>query len=161
MYRAASRRNKNWLCGLLLLVSTSAAASETDAPCYDKAGTQQELNQCAASELGAADRALNEVYEQVLREYRTDPSFVAKLKLAQRAWVHFRDAEMEALFPEADKQRAYGTVFPMCSAQSMTQLTKQRTEDLRRWLKGREEGDLCSGSIRMRPQSNVPLQPTP
>ena len=127
---------KRWLYGLLILLSTSAGASDKSAPCYDKAGTQSELNQCAASELGAADRVLNEVYEQVLREYRTDPSFTDKLKLAQQAWVRFRDAEMEAMFPETDKQRAYGTVFPMCSGQWRTQLTQQRTEDLRRWLKG-------------------------
>jgi uncharacterized protein YecT (DUF1311 family) len=149
------------LCGLLVVLATTAYAGDQKPPCYNTAQTQYELNTCAGSEFAAADQTLNEVYEQVLRQYRTDRPFIEKFKVAQRAWLRFRDAEMEALFPKADEQGEYGSVFPMCFAQWKSQLTHERTDQLRRWLKGGEEGDACRGSIRRRPESNPPSQPTP
>jgi uncharacterized protein YecT (DUF1311 family) len=114
------------------------------------AQSQAEMNQDACRQYKNADTDLNKVYNQILSEYKADTAFVPKLKAAQRAWLAFRDAQMEALYPEPDKQMAYGSVFPMCHCTALTRLTKQRTQELRQWLKGESEGDVCSGSIKIK-----------
>lgn len=123
---------------LLMLLPTSILAQ-----------TQAEIDRKACDEYRRADAELNRVYQQVLTEYKTDSLFVDKLRGAQRAWLRYRDAQLEALYPARDPQRAYGSVYPMCRCQALTALTLERTEVLRRWIMGVEEGDVCSGSIRI------------
>src|SRR5271154_5493364 len=77
-----------------------------------QAQTQTELDEQACGQFHKADVALNETYSKILKEYAKDPQFVAKLKPAQRAWVAFRDAELEALYPKDNKPAEYGTVYP-------------------------------------------------
>lgn len=113
------------------------------------AQTQGEMNQEACDDYKKADAELNKVYQQVLTEYRADTLFVSKMKNAQRAWVAYRDAHLESVFPAADP-REYGSVYPMCRCTALTEITKKRTAELRRWVVGVKEGDVCAGSVKMR-----------
>lgn len=110
--------------------------------------TQFIMNQDADKEFKKADKELNTIYNRILQEYKSDQKFLSKLKVAQKAWIKFRDAEMDALFPEEDKQFQYGSVFPMCWSMSLTKLTKERTKKLKIWTTGIEEGEACNGSIK-------------
>jgi uncharacterized protein YecT (DUF1311 family) len=38
---------------------------------------------------------------------------VAKIKAAERAWITYRDAYMDATYPAKDKQAEYGPIYPM------------------------------------------------
>ena len=134
-------RKAGWIWQLLLIAFTSISAL---------AQTQAEMDREACNEYRKADVELNRVYQQVLGEYKADGLFVEKLRGAQRAWVVYRDAQMEALYPARDPQRAYGSVHRMCRCQALTELTLQRVEELRRWVMGVEAGDVCAGSIRIR-----------
>lgn len=99
----------------------------------------------------ATDVRLNKVYGQILQEYKTDTLFIKRLKEAQRAWLHFRDAQLEARFPTAkksDKNAEYGSIYSECACFEMNELTKQRIAQLEAWLKGTEEGDVCGGSYK-------------
>lgn len=107
--------------------------------------TQLEMNTDACAEYKKADEKINTLYQQVLREHKDDPLFTARFKEAQRAWLKFRDAELSAIYPAADKQREYGSVYPMCSCLEQTSLVNQRIEQLSGWLAA-EEGDVCRGS---------------
>jgi uncharacterized protein YecT (DUF1311 family) len=98
-----------------------------------------------------ADQKLNAVYREVLRSYADDPTFVKRLKAAQRAWLAFRDAELAALYPRAQEPGYYGSIYPACFATAKADLTKRRAEELRRWLDGVAEGDVCAGSVRTKP----------
>ncbi|HET6419598.1 MAG TPA: lysozyme inhibitor LprI family protein [Geobacteraceae bacterium] len=89
---------------LFLTTLTTPAYGAKKKTCYDTAQTQYELNVCAASELKKADYELNRVYKEILKRYAGDRVFISRLKEAQRAWVSFRDAELEAIFPAAEKQ---------------------------------------------------------
>lgn len=109
------------------------------------AQTQQELNDGACAEYRKVDAQLNETYQAILRKKGDDAVFLAALKKAQRAWIAFRDAELEAVYPEEDKRVHYGSVYTMCSCSLATELTQQRVEQLTTWLTA-EEGDVCSGS---------------
>jgi uncharacterized protein YecT (DUF1311 family) len=127
---------------LLLAIFTS-----NDNPGFQaQTGLRSEL----CSQYNQANSELNKVYQQILREYGKDALFIQKLKAAQRAWLIFRDAHVESLYPEKDKLSAYGTVYRDCFCQSMAELTSKRTEQLRRWIEGWKEGEVCAGSVKIK-----------
>ena len=127
----------------LLAVVTLALA--TTAPV---AQTQSNMSQDACAQYKKADQALNATYAKVLKDYTRDPQFLAKLKQAQRAWIAFRDAHLEASFPETDKQAEYGSACPTCRCNVLTELTEQREKELKVWADGIPEGDVCNGSVK-------------
>ncbi|NJO56647.1 MAG: DUF1311 domain-containing protein [Rhodospirillales bacterium] len=116
-----------------------------------QAQTQMELNANACAAYQEADAELNAVYKRIFAEYKDDAVFLGKLRTAQRAWIAYRDAHLEARFPEPNKQQAYGSIYQTCSCDVLRDVTAQRTATLRAWLDGAEEGDTCSGSIRIKP----------
>lgn len=131
--------------GLLMLPGGSIADF-----CADEARTQLDVNYCAADDFKHADDELNALYGRILSEYADDSQFIAKFRAAQRAWLKFRDAEMEALFPHGEEAGYYGSVYPMCQSRWLKVLTEERIAQLRKWSGKAEEGDVCSGSIKWR-----------
>lgn len=120
---------------LLLMTGSMAAFSQS----------QSELNKQAGQEYKDADKKLNEIYQLILKEYAPNKTFVKNLKEAQRIWIQFRDAQVSVMYPGSAK--SYGSVFPMCKANYLAELTHQRTDALRVWLNGLPQGDVCTGSI--------------
>jgi uncharacterized protein YecT (DUF1311 family) len=147
-----------WVFACALAISNAAIAATTPAAasaaaqasggdkCMDNAQSQADMTACSSQSLSAADKELNQVYQQVLSKYAKDTVFVTKLKTAQKAWLAFRDAELAARFPDNDKSN-YGSVYPMCADGELETMTRKRTEELRTWLKGTQEGDVCAGSF--------------
>ena len=110
------------------------------------AQTQTELNQQAHKKYQRVDRELNDVYRQIMNLYKSDSSFIQNLKSSQRIWIQFRDAELKVKYP--DRESAYyGSIYSMCEANYLKELTEMRIDRLKTWLNGVEEGDVCSGSI--------------
>ena len=93
------------------------------------AQTQAEMNSQAFAEFKKADAELNKVYAQVIA--KLDAEGKEKLKVAQRAWVAFRDAQAEV---DADGSRG-GSIVPLLRSTSMTESTQARTKQLRAFLK--------------------------
>lgn len=114
------------------------------------AQTQADLNDQACAAYKQADAKLNAVYKQLLAKYKSDTTSIASLRTAQRAWVTFRDAHLDSLYPEKDKQTAYGSIYPTCACGVLADLTEARVAQLQVWLKGGEEGDTCAGSVGVR-----------
>lgn len=117
------------------------------------AQTQAQLNAEACGEYQAADRQLNTLYQQVLKLYAQDVAFLKSFKASQLAWLKFRDAQLEAVFPTQPgqaKPTTYGSVYPMCRCTVLAELTRARNQQLQTWVRGTEEGDVCSGSVRRR-----------
>lgn len=112
------------------------------------AQTQSKSNQDACTTFKQADALLNKNYNQVLSEYKKNAALIRKLKIAQRAWIAYRDAQIEALYPAPNKRAEYGSVYPTCRCSALAALTTQRTDELKKWIDGAEEGDVCSGSIK-------------
>ncbi|WP_083811811.1 lysozyme inhibitor LprI family protein [Dokdonia sp. 4H-3-7-5] len=110
--------------------------------------TQAEMNKNANKEYRKADKELNIVYQKILSEYQLDSFFIDRLKKTQRIWNSYRDAELEMKFPADNKQAEYGSVYPMCVSLFLKELTVERTEKLRVWLNGIEEGNMWSGSVK-------------
>ena len=111
--------------------------------------SQAAMNQQADVAYQKADQELNRVYQQIFKEYRTQTAFLQSLKTAQKLWLQFRDAEMKARYPAANSLVEYGSFFPVCYSNGLEELTKARTKQLRLWLTGIPEGDMCNGSVKV------------
>ncbi|MEP7355514.1 MAG: lysozyme inhibitor LprI family protein [Acidobacteriota bacterium] len=97
----------------------------------DKAAAQGELNECAAAEAQRADLALNETFQRLLVAAKSDGTATKKIKEADRAWITYRDAYLDARFPAKDKQREYGTKYPTEYALFRAKLTYRQIETLK------------------------------
>jgi uncharacterized protein YecT (DUF1311 family) len=93
------------------------------------------------------DKKLNEVYQAILKAYKSDTEFIKNLRASQRIWMNFRDAEVKVKFPDRE-EGYYGSIHPLCVSAYLEELTLDRVSTLSQWLKGSEEGDACSGSIK-------------
>lgn len=139
-FESEKAKMKSMLLGLLLacLAITPATVLAQDKLDCANATTQLEMNQCAAKDFDAADKELNQTYQAILAKYKDDATFIANLRKAQRAWMAFRDAELDAKFPLAAGQSAriqYGSMYPMCYLGAKAELTRQRTAQLKDLLK--------------------------
>ena len=110
-----------------------------------EAQTQAEMNDEASAAFHKQDKILNDTYKEILKLYIDDTIFTKKLRIAQRAWIAYRDAYVQSVFPE---DSGYGSVYPVCYYNLMQSLTEERIKELKAWLDGDEEGDVCSGSIK-------------
>jgi uncharacterized protein YecT (DUF1311 family) len=82
--------------------------------CSYGAQTQAAMNACA-EEFACADTELNHTYRALPAKTAQQPETAAKIKFAQKSWLAFRDAYVEAMFPAADKQTEYSSMSP-CSS---------------------------------------------
>ncbi|KFB08653.1 lysozyme inhibitor LprI family protein [Nitratireductor basaltis] len=117
-----------------LLLSTLTPAAALDC---SNAITQAEMNQCTAQSLEEADQALNEAYGELVAGYAEQEDLRNALRDAQRAWIRFRDAECD--FRTFSSRT--GSIYPTVRAGCLEDLTKARTEQLRKAGEC-EEGDL-------------------
>jgi uncharacterized protein YecT (DUF1311 family) len=128
---------------LAMTISNQAPTRQRDS-CFNKATTQTQMNICAMNAYKEADAELNRVYQQLRAKNQGNAEFIEKLRLAEEAWIKFRDAHIEVMYPEAGSQpRAEGSTSPMCKATEMRRLTVERTETLKRMLNPKQ-GDVCA-----------------
>jgi uncharacterized protein YecT (DUF1311 family) len=133
----------------LLLISALSGQQpkkEKFSDCDKSAKGQADLAGCAANDLKNADDELNAMYQQLLRKAAGDAVALKKITAAQRAWLVFRDAQMAAFYPAEDKQKEYGSVFPMCADLLLADLTRERTKMLKEMLDS-VEGDVCASGV--------------
>jgi uncharacterized protein YecT (DUF1311 family) len=116
------------------------------------AQTQPEMTADACRELQRVETEMQKTLDQIAREqpYAKDAIFLAKLNAAQKAWVEFREAHLEALYPADRKRETYGSVYRMCRCVALTELTKKRVEGLKKWIDGERAQEACVGSVRIR-----------
>ena len=98
--------------------------------CSDKANTQAEMNACAGAEAKRVDAKLNSTYLALLAKAESQPDAVAKIKVAEKAWVAYRDAYIEATYPAKDKATEYGSIYPLDVALLRAKLTQRQVSAL-------------------------------
>ncbi len=133
-----------------------AQAETSSQKCWDKAaaGGQSDLNQCALQDYQTDDLQLNAVYQAIEQKYQENPAFLVKLKLAQEAWIKYRDAELAMMYPpepddnpDDDYLTHYGSSYPMCKSMYLDGLTQNRIKELKQWLNVPKNSYTCMGSI--------------
>ena len=107
-------------------------------------GNQLQLNQCALEDFEKADRALNETYQTLIRKRHSEKAYIDALRKAQRAWVRFRDAELNAMFACDDENPriCWGSMYNLLYLNAKTELTQARTRRLRQYI---EQGQNLFG----------------
>ena len=118
--------------------------------CYGFSQSQAEMNAEATAAYKTANNELRDVFQQILLTYKSDTIFIQQLKKSQNLWVAFRESELDLRFPAPNKSAEYGSMYSFCSATLLTKIIQQRTKNLRIWLDGIPEGDVCSGSVKMK-----------
>jgi uncharacterized protein YecT (DUF1311 family) len=107
-----------------------AQNSEQYKTCADKANTQHALHVCANEEATRTDAELNKIYHQLLALAEGQPGAVAKVKNAERAWIAYRKAYLDAMYPGENKQ-AYGSIYPMEANLRYASLTRKQITALK------------------------------
>ena len=115
----------------LLLVSSMSYATESTLECKED-GTQQEMNKCAYDDFKNADKSLNKVYKELRKAKKEDKLFLKNLKKAQKAWIVFRDLDLDAQFTckSGDTRECFGSMYNLSFYSAKTQLTNQRVKTL-------------------------------
>ncbi len=112
---------------VLLAISSPGANGQhmnaKDAPCLE-AGPNSDVTQCFITEGKTADRELNDTYARILKVL--EPADQNKLRIVQRLWVQYRDANCSA---ERDLYGG-GTGGPTTYFASLADETRQRTTEL-------------------------------
>lgn len=109
------------------------AAGEVDCA---KAVSTVDLNSCAEQRLDVADKALNETYQKIFADLALPDTenaagnleWADALRVSQRAWVAFRDADCEKLMIH---EAGGGTATTGAILGCMTEMTEARTKDLK------------------------------
>src|SRR5690625_7361916 len=78
------------------------------------AQSQAKMNSEAENEVELSEQKLDSVYTAVKKQYEDNPEFIASLKKAQQAWITFRDAHLESVYPGKNKQTKYASVYSSC-----------------------------------------------
>jgi uncharacterized protein YecT (DUF1311 family) len=148
-----------YLAIALLLGSVSALAQDSAQyrACNEKARTQTEINACASDEAARVDAELNEVYRKLLSQAASQEEAVAKIKAAERAWISYRDAYMDAMYPAKNKQAEYGSIYPMEADLLRAKLTQRQVTALKELLK-QYSGDAETSEAVDPKTGNVHLQ---
>jgi uncharacterized protein YecT (DUF1311 family) len=126
--------------GIVLVVALPMCAplaqdSKQYRACGETAKTQAEMGACADDEAKRVDAELNRVYDKLALKAESDPGAVAKIKALQIAWIAYRDAYIDAMYPAKDKQAAYGSVYPMEVDLLRAKLTRQQIASVKELLR--------------------------
>jgi uncharacterized protein YecT (DUF1311 family) len=115
-------RRLSFVVGIALL-SANTTFSNAESPCvgFD---TQSGLSQCAVLEMEKADAELTHVYKRLMAEL--EPKKKQQLKIAERAWIAYRDESCEFIGLERDGGSMQGMTIAMCR----TDLIKEQTSRL-------------------------------
>jgi len=136
---------------LMASLPTLAQDSAQYRACNEKAKTQMEMSACASEEAARADAELNEVYRKLLSHAGSQEEAVAKIKTAERAWIAYRDAYMDAMYPAKDKQAEYGSIYPMEADLLRAKLTQRQVTALKELLQ-QYGGEEHSGTAETKPK---------
>ncbi len=90
------------------------------------------MTACASAEAKRVDAKLNSTYRALLAKVASRPEAVAKIKDAEKAWIIYRDAYIEATYPAKDKANEYGSIYPLELALLRAKLTQRQVAALGR-----------------------------
>ena len=129
------------LAAFVILSSVVCPAQESKQlhDCFQKEMSQSGMDRCASEEAARADAELNGVYQRLLSIAEHEPGAPEKIRDCERAWIKYRDAYIEAMYPEEDKQAAYGTVYPMEVDLLLATITRKHAEEIQNLIEQYDE----------------------
>jgi uncharacterized protein YecT (DUF1311 family) len=120
------------LSGLMTATCAFAQGTKKPTPCAE-AQTQADMNICWGNEYKTADAQLNKTYQKLIALLEADDK--AQLKNVEAAWIKYRDANCEFV---ADQYKG-GSMRPMIYAMCLTDVTTNRTTELKHQIEDRNQ----------------------
>ena len=108
-----------------VLLQKPARSVESGGDCQNATSTAA-MRACENARYEKADRELNVVYQKLIKELEAGPR--EKLRVAQNAWLRFRDANSDFQASLAEG----GTMAPLLKISTLAEMTEARTEELRK-----------------------------
>ncbi|HEU5048049.1 MAG TPA: lysozyme inhibitor LprI family protein [Rickettsiales bacterium] len=130
------------LATALLVLPAFASAQEAEEP-----KSQNQLNVKHCHDADEAQATLDLTYQAVVKEYSYDPRFLKYLETAQKAWVAFRDSEINAVFPP-EYRHAYGSMEKTCECDLRKKIIYARIMELEQWRRGVDISQGCNGTMK-------------
>ncbi len=90
--------------------------------------TTLDMNMCSSQEFQAADKKLNQVYQQLQPKINSKQK--QRLIVAQRSWLKFRDETCDYEMGQFEGGSLAASTYGYCRAR----VTKERVKDLERYL---------------------------
>jgi uncharacterized protein YecT (DUF1311 family) len=105
------------------------------------------MNACATIGAQEAEAEVDRALQELLSKASDDKLLVAKTQAAQKQWLAYRDAELEARFPHAkDPFPRYGSGFPMLWRLEHARMSRARARELRERLSDEYGADADGGA---------------
>jgi uncharacterized protein YecT (DUF1311 family) len=136
---------------LCLFISSCSSDEKNDNSIKEIKGvnnSQTELNLNSEEMYIASSNELEVLLKKIQNDYSDDTTLLNNLQNSQKKWIDYRDAQILMKYPTNDPLRN-GSGFNTCYFSYLTDLTKNRIDHLLIWDKKAEEGDICSGSIKI------------
>jgi uncharacterized protein YecT (DUF1311 family) len=124
---------------LFCITTSICLAQETTTPQID-----QSRNSC--SDYLKSKKGMEDMVKNIQEEYGKYPLFLKKFQKAQDEWVSYREAQLEMLFPEADKAQ-YGSFYPTCRCNWLVEFTNERMDFLVKFVANTYDVESCGGSV--------------
>ncbi len=126
------------------LLSIPQQRSPAFEACIANAKAQSEIHVCASEELARVERELDRLYGRLLTTAAGSAAATEKIEAQRVAWLKYRDAYLDAAYPEADKQAEYGSKYPADSALIQARLTETQVKAVRALLDEYERPEQVS-----------------
>ncbi len=123
---------------ILLSVSTVSFALNCNGPLE----TQSDMNICSYQDYINVDKKLNKIYARILKKYKNYPAALQNTIRAEKAWIKFRDAQLEMKYPSLKKGCFYGSIHPVIENWYLEKLTNQRIKQLEEILNDKYVDEL-------------------
>jgi uncharacterized protein YecT (DUF1311 family) len=111
---------------LVCLLATPGLFAADPAGC-DNATTTAAMQNCESARYRQANQKLNTVYAQLMK--KLSPSQREKLRLAEQAWIQFRDKNAAFMATAAEG----GTLAPLIQLTTSTAMTAARAAELEKF----------------------------
>lgn len=111
--------------------------------CSSVSMAQPGMNECAREELKDAEAELSRMLGDIRLRHNRDKVFLSRFDKAQRAWLAFREAEVDSIYAHMES-RSYGSDFPMCIDGRREAMTRKRMLELKPWIDGETGNEACT-----------------
>lgn len=110
--------------------------------------SQVEMNLDAEASYSKTKMKLDSLHQRIEKEYQNDSVFMSQFFESKKMWEEYKKSQVLMKYPENDPTRN-GSVFNTCYYSYLEKLTRQRMDVLKEWINGANEGDCCSGSVKI------------
>ena len=126
---------------MMVLVGVALLAACTQNRAVPVEDSQLGIGKSAITDLATEEAEMARLLDRLTSQAAGKPDAIATLDRVQAAWLAYRDAQVQAMWP-FPARASYGSAYPMCVDDVKAQLTKIRVSELRAMLEP-VEGDVC------------------